>query len=602
MIKKQKNFWGRVAMLALFMLGSFWSVAGADISGSVTPNDDPGLMVQLHPKGEFSLADVRYYGPLNTGYSFSASKFPSGVSVFSINVEAPLGLDALFIKDGANATCPAPGTGTQVYDVADNGGVNFIACWLVSTSANAGGSVSDSQLIKHNTSAAIIISPNAGYTATVGGTCGGSPTSGASQFTYATNAISGPCTVSVSFASTTYTVTPSAGAGGSISPSTPQTVASGQIASFVVTPNAGYTATVGGTCVGSPTSGASQFTYATNAITGNCTVSVSFALTTYTVTPSAGAGGSISPSTPQTVAGGQTKSFTVTPSPGYTAVMGGTCGGSPSSGASAFTYTTNLITGDCTVMANFTQVPTYTVTPSAGTGGSISPSSPQTVISGQTTSFNVTPNVGYNVSSVNGCGGAWTGSNPYVTGTITSNCNVSATFTPQGVPGEVQITQDISYNSATIYTFTIAAGATQYFTCTLPAGETSSILVVPSLSQNTDIDVYTVQGTSTLTSSSADTYYNDFLAIYARYGWGYAIHLPNSAFATVSPPLALRTPASAPLAWARMGANTNGESIILKQGVTNSDNTVTSLPGKYYIAVKNKGTATNTYRVGWGRY
>ncbi len=525
MIKKQKNFWGRVAMLALFMLGSFWSVAGADISGSVTPNDDPGLMVQLHPKGEFSLADVRYYGPLNTGYSFSASKFPSGVSVFSINVEAPLGLDALFIKDGANATCPAPGTGTQVYDVADNGGVNFIACWLVSTSANAGGSVSDSQLIKHNTSAAIIISPNAGYTATVGGTCGGSPTSGASQFTYATNAISGPCTVSVSFASTTYTVTPSAGAGGSISPSTPQTVASGQ-----------------------------------------------------------------------------TKSFTVTPSPGYTAVMGGTCGGSPSSGASAFTYTTNLITGDCTVMANFTQVPTYTVTPSAGTGGSISPSSPQTVISGQTTSFNVTPNVGYNVSSVNGCGGAWTGSNPYVTGTITSNCNVSATFTPQGVPGEVQITQDISYNSATIYTFTIAAGATQYFTCTLPAGETSSILVVPSLSQNTDIDVYTVQGTSTLTSSSADTYYNDFLAIYARYGWGYAIHLPNSAFATVSPPLALRTPASAPLAWARMGANTNGESIILKQGVTNSDNTVTSLPGKYYIAVKNKGTATNTYRVGWGRY
>ena len=71
--------------------------------------------------------------------------------------------------------------------------------------------------------------------------------------------------------------------------------------------------------------------------------------TTYTVTPSAGANGSISPSTPQTVNSGATTAFTVTPSGGYTASVGGTCGGS----LVGTTYTTNAITGNCTVSATF---------------------------------------------------------------------------------------------------------------------------------------------------------------------------------------------------------------------------------------------------------
>lgn len=71
---------------------------------------------------------------------------------------------------------------------------------------------------------------------------------------------------------TTYTVTPSAGANGSISPATPQTVNSGSTAAFTVTPNAGYTAAVGGTCGGNLVGA----TYTTNAVTANCTVSASF--------------------------------------------------------------------------------------------------------------------------------------------------------------------------------------------------------------------------------------------------------------------------------------------------------------------------------------
>ncbi len=74
---------------------------------------------------------------------------------------------------------------------------------------------------------------------------------------------------------------------------------------------------------------------------------------TWTVTPSAGAGGTITPSTAQTVNHGSTTSFVVTPNSGYTASVGGTCGGS----LSGTTYTTNPVTGNCTVSATFTANP-----------------------------------------------------------------------------------------------------------------------------------------------------------------------------------------------------------------------------------------------------
>ena len=48
----------------------------------------------------------------------------------------------------------------------------------------------------------------------------------------------------------TYTVTPSIGINGSVSPNVPQTVGQGGVASFSVFPNAGYAITMGGTCVG----------------------------------------------------------------------------------------------------------------------------------------------------------------------------------------------------------------------------------------------------------------------------------------------------------------------------------------------------------------
>lgn len=69
----------------------------------------------------------------------------------------------------------------------------------------------------------------------------------------------------------------------------------------------------------------------------------------------------------------------------------------------------------------------YNVWVNGGPGGFISPPM-QSVVNGSTAQFIVSPYEGFDVSSVSGCGGTWTGTNPYVTGPINSDCLVTATF------------------------------------------------------------------------------------------------------------------------------------------------------------------------------
>ncbi len=151
----------------------------------------------------------------------------------------------------------------------------------------------------------------------------------------------------------TFTVAPSAGAGGTINPNTPQVISAGSSQLFTVTPNAGFAASVGGTCGGT----LAGTGYTTNSITANCTVVATFAPTTFTITPSAGANGTINPNTPQVISAGSSQLFTVTPNAGFAASVGGSCGGT----LSGTTYTTNAIAANCTVMATFNKILSVTV-------------------------------------------------------------------------------------------------------------------------------------------------------------------------------------------------------------------------------------------------
>lgn len=172
-------------------------------------------------------------------------------------------------------------------------------------------------------------------------------------------------------------------------------------------------------------SGPSSFTWSCLGLNGG-TEANCYALrgTMHTVTATAGTGGSISPSGSQQINSNTTTSFTVTPSTGYNISSVTGCNGS----LAGTTYATGAITGSCTVTANFAQQQSsYTVTASAGTGGSISPSGSQTVSANQTRSFTVTANSGYSISGVTGCNGSLNGST-YQTGPITATCSVTASF------------------------------------------------------------------------------------------------------------------------------------------------------------------------------
>ena len=112
-----------------------------------------------------------------------------------------------------------------------------------------------------------------------------------------------------------FTVTPSTSGNGTISPSTPQTVNFGATQAFTLAPGPGYhivpvTGSCGGSLVGT--------SFTTASVSADCTVVANFAIDTYTLTYTAGANGSISGASPQTVNDGASGSLvTAVPSAGY---------------------------------------------------------------------------------------------------------------------------------------------------------------------------------------------------------------------------------------------------------------------------------------------
>ncbi|MBB5208679.1 beta strand repeat-containing protein [Chiayiivirga flava] len=77
---------------------------------------------------------------------------------------------------------------------------------------------------------------------------------------------------------------------------------------------------------------------------------------------------------------------------------------------------------------------TFTVTPSAGAGGTLDPGTPQTVAEGDTATFDVLADTGYDIAGMTGCDGNLVGTQ-YVTGAIDADCTVQATFVKRTITG-----------------------------------------------------------------------------------------------------------------------------------------------------------------------
>jgi YD repeat-containing protein len=315
------------------------------------------LSVQKSGTGSGTVTSSETPAPyINCGTVCSASYAPASV------VRLTASPDGVSLFSGWSGDCSGTSNSVDVVmDMTKSCRATFASnTFTVTPSAGANGTISPStpQTVNYNSTISFTVTPNTGYhIASISG-CGG-PSVGSqpnnTPYTYTTGQITSDCTVTAFFSinTTTYTVTPSAGPNGTISPSTPQTVDYNSTTSFTVSPDAGYhIASVSG-CGGTLTGNI----YTTGPITSDCTVTASFAVNAYTVTPSAGANGTIDPSTPQTVNYNSTISFTVTPNTGYSIASVTGCGGT----LSGNTYTTGPITSNCTVTASFTSSSTYSI-------------------------------------------------------------------------------------------------------------------------------------------------------------------------------------------------------------------------------------------------
>lgn len=257
-----------------------------------------------------------------------------------------------------------------------------------------------------------------------------------------------------------YTITSSAGAGGSISPAGATTVNEGTNQTYTITPNPGYhvaNVTVDGVSQGAITS----HTF-TNVQAGH-TIAATFALNTYTITASAGANGSVSPAGATTVNHGSNQTYTITPNSGY-AVTDVVVDGVSRGAITSYAFTN--VTANHTISATFG--PTgYVITTNPGANGAITPSSP-TVAPGSNQTFLITPNTGYHVVDVvvdgasQGALGSFTFYNVVAAGhtiSATFAINQYAITTSAGANGSISpVSPVVNYGSNQTFTITPNAG------------------------------------------------------------------------------------------------------------------------------------------------
>ena len=415
----------------------------------------------------------------------------SAPQLFTIDADAGYKIAAVLVNGAAAVPAVAAGATTYSYTFATGITSNqtidatFVPIdYTITATAGAGGSIDpagDTSVTVVSAPQLFTIDADAGYkiaavlvngAAAVPAVAAGATTY---SYTFATGITSNQ-TIDATFVPIDYTITATAGAGGSIDPAgdTSVTVVSAPQL-FTIDADAGYKIAAvlvnGAAAVPAVAAGATTYSYTfATGITSNQTIDATFVPIDYTITATAGAGGSIDPAgdTSVTVVSAP-QLFTIDADAGYkiAAVLVNGAAAVPAVAAGATTYSYTFATGitsNQTIDATFVPID-YTITATAGAGGSIDPAGDTsvTVVSAPQL-FTIDADAGYKIAAVlvNGAAavpavaaGATTYSYTFATG-ITSNQTIDATFVPID------------------YTITATAGAGGSID---PAGDTSVTVV-----------------------------------------------------------------------------------------------------------------------------
>jgi endoglucanase len=339
--------------------------------------------------------------------------------------------------------------------------------YTIAASAGIGGTITPSGAVSvvQGANQAFVIAASVGYSISdvlVDGVSQGK----ISSYTFTNVIANHNIAASFSPATDNYTITASAGIGGSISPSGPVIVAGGTNQTFTITPSmCSFIALVF-------VDGVSQgpiATYTFTNVRANHTISAEFMLPTpITITASAGIGGSITPPGEIVIPCnqiGSNKEYLIIPAPGYKIADVRVDG--VSQGAIA-TYTFNNVTSNHTISASFSQIINYTITASSGTGGTVNPSGAVSVAQGTNQTFAIAASAGYKINDVKvdgislGAIASYTFTNVTSDHTIIASFDISCTCVitaSAGIGGIITPSGSVSFIPGSNITFTITANA-----------------------------------------------------------------------------------------------------------------------------------------------
>ncbi|HET9681388.1 MAG TPA: LamG-like jellyroll fold domain-containing protein, partial [Candidatus Limnocylindrales bacterium] len=454
---------------------------------------------------------------LNT-YTIAASAGPNGSITPSGNVTVTHGVDQTFAI--------TPGVGHHVADVVvDGSSVGVVASYTfpavttnhtitatfaidtftITASVGTGGSIAPAGdvVIDYGTEKTFTITPSTGHHVAdvlVDGVSVGA------VGTYTFSVVTAGHTIAASFALDTFTITASAGPGGSIDPAGNVTAAYGTGKTFAITPATGHHITdvlVDGTSVGA------VGTYTFTAVAAGHTIAASFALDTFTIAASAGTGGAIDPTGPVVVDYGTDKAFTITSATGYhiadVTVDGASVG-------AVGTYTFTGVTAAHTITATFA-LNTYTITASAGPNGSITPSGDVAVTHGRDQAFTIAPTTGHHVSDVLVDGVSVGAVTSHTFAAVTGNHTIAASFAldtftitaSAGAGGTIEPTGTVTVDYGTDKAFTITPGTGYHIADVLVDGASvgavgaytfTAVTAAHSISASFARDTYTITATA----------------------------------------------------------------------------------------------------------
>jgi hypothetical protein len=392
--------------------------------------------------------------------------------------------------------------------------------YSITATAGSGGSIlpSGAVTVSAGASQTFTVTPDAGYNINQV-LVDNNPVTLTSGNTYTLNNVTAAHTINASFtAMPVYSITTSVGGGNGTITANPASVVQGGSSTLTITPSTGYnlsSLTVNGTTVpvSSLTAAGSGYTYVLSGITSVQTAVAVFSPMTYTITATAGSNGSISPSGVTTVNYNGSQVYTITPNTGYQ-IASILINGTALTGTLPTSYTFSNVTANATISVTFTPI-TFTITATAGSNGSISPSGVTTVSYNGSQVYTITPNTGYQIASILINGTALTGTLPtsYTFSNVTANATISVTFTPiifsitatAGSNGSITPSGNVSVIYGTSQTFTVTPNTGYIINQVLVDGNVVTLTAGNTYTLNNVTAVHSISATFSAASSTQPT-------------------------------------------------------------------------------------------------